>query len=150
MIKKIVQKAFNIFKKEKEVPNTQIVNTSTTNNSSNIPVLPTTNYSWVTSTVPTSYTHAGGGGGSVWTASASGNWTNSSINQSLIINTSIINTPKRKINLDELYDKIELISDKLMIILDDPIIHEKYPTLKDAYDQYKVLNEIVKSDQPND
>lgn len=34
-----------------------------------------------------------------------------------------------------------------MIIADDPYFTAKYPTLKDAYEQYQTLLEIYKSDE---
>jgi hypothetical protein len=40
-----------------------------------------------------------------------------------------------------------MIADKMMIIADDPYFTEKYPTLKDAYEQYQTLLELYKSDE---
>jgi hypothetical protein len=60
---------------------------------------------------------------------------------------AIIRTNHNEINLDKLYKTVMMIADKMMIIADDPYFTEKYPTLKDAYEQYQTLLELYKSDE---
>jgi len=60
---------------------------------------------------------------------------------------AIIRTNHNEINLDKLYKTVMMIADKMMIIADDPYFTEKYPTLKDAYNQYQTLLELYKSDE---
>ena len=57
---------------------------------------------------------------------------------------AIIQTNHNEINLDKLYKTVMMIADKMMIIADDPYFTQKYPTLKDAYEQYQTLLEIYK------
>ena len=60
---------------------------------------------------------------------------------------AIIRTNHNEINLDKLYKTVMMIADKMMIIADDPYFTQKYPTLKDAYEQYQTLLELYKSDE---
>jgi hypothetical protein len=62
---------------------------------------------------------------------------------------AIIRTNHNEINLDKLYKTVMMISDKMMIIADDPYFTEKYPTLKDAYEQYQTLLELYKQGEEN-
>ena len=63
---------------------------------------------------------------------------------------AIIKTNKHEINLDKMYEIVQLLSERLMIIVEDPAILEKYPTLKDTYDQYKVLSALMLNDKEKD
>ena len=63
---------------------------------------------------------------------------------------AIIKTNKHEINLDKMYEIVQLLSERLMIIVEDPAILEKYPTLKDTYDQYKVLSALMLTDKEKD
>jgi len=60
---------------------------------------------------------------------------------------AIIRTNHNEINLDKLYKTVMMIADKMMIIADDPYFTEKYPTLKDAYNQYQTLLELYKQSE---
>jgi len=63
---------------------------------------------------------------------------------------AIIRTNHNEINLDKLYKTVMMIADKMMIIADDPYFTEKYPTLKDAYEQYQTLLELYKQGEESD
>jgi hypothetical protein len=63
---------------------------------------------------------------------------------------AIIRTNHNEINLDKLYKTVMMIADKMMIIADDPYFTEKYPTLKDAYEQYHTLLELYKQGEESD
>jgi len=63
---------------------------------------------------------------------------------------AIIKTNKHEINLDKMYEIVQLLSERLMIIVEDPAILEKYPTLKDTYEQYKLLSALMLSDKEKD
>ena len=60
---------------------------------------------------------------------------------------AIIKTNKHEINLDKMYEVVQLLSERLMIIAEDPAILEKYPTLKDTYEQYKLLSALMLNDK---
>jgi len=62
---------------------------------------------------------------------------------------AIIKTNHNEINLDKLYKTVMMIADKMMIIADDPYFTQKYPTLKDAYEQYTTLLELYKQGEEN-
>jgi hypothetical protein len=63
---------------------------------------------------------------------------------------AIIRTNHNEINLDKLYKTVMMIADKMMIIADDPYFTQKYPTLKDAYEQYHTLLELYKQGEESD
>lgn len=63
---------------------------------------------------------------------------------------AIIKTNKHEINLDKMYEIVQFLSDRLMIIAEDPAILEKYPTLKDTYEQYKLLSALMLNDKEKD
>ena len=111
----------------------------------------------------TTYTISGGGGGGGGGNSGAGYLSNTgSMNWSTTVNPiisitgrelqiipqdkgdAIIKTNHNEINLDKLYKTVMMIADKMMIIADDPYFTEKYPTLKDAYEQYHTLLELYK------
>jgi hypothetical protein len=104
----------------------------------------------------TTYTISGGGGnGGTGYLSNTGSlsWvtqpTSITLNSHLQITPTdggdaIIQTNHNEINLDKLYKTVMMIADKMMIIADDPYFTQKYPTLKDAYEQYQTLLEIYK------
>ena len=104
----------------------------------------------------TTYTISGGGGGG-GTGYLSNTGSLSWVTQptTIILNSqlqimptdgsdAIIQTNHNEINLDKLYKTVMMIADKMMIIADDPYFTQKYPTLKDAYEQYQTLLEIYK------
>jgi hypothetical protein len=107
----------------------------------------------------TTYTISGGGGGGgnggtgYLSNTGSLSWvtqpTSLTLNSHLQImptdgGDAIIQTNHNEINLDKLYKTVMMIADKMMIIADDPYFTQKYPTLKDAYEQYQTLLEIYK------
>ena len=107
----------------------------------------------------TTYTISGGGGGGgnggtgYLSNTGSLSWvtqpTTTTLNSQLQITPTdggdaIIQTNHNEINLDKLYKTVMMIADKMMIIADDPYFTQKYPTLKDAYEQYQTLLEIYK------
>lgn len=56
-------------------------------------------------------------------------------------NPSIL-TEKYEINLNELYEDIKAIKERLLII-DDIKNHPEYPSLEKAYDNFKVVEKMV-------
>jgi hypothetical protein len=62
---------------------------------------------------------------------------------------AIIKTNRNKINLDEVADTLQVIKERLLILTPDFELMEQYPTLKDAYDQYKVLEAMLKEEKLN-
>lgn len=47
---------------------------------------------------------------------------------------------------DELLKRMDLIEEKLLILQNNIEKHEKYPALKDLYDQYKMIEAIIGDD----
>lgn len=99
--------------------------------------------------------------GSMWTSStttsANGSLTMSAAGSRSILSINatdggdaIIKTNKHEINLDKMYEIVQLLSERLMIIAEDPAILEKYPTLKDTYEQYKLLSALMLNDKEKD
>jgi hypothetical protein len=94
----------------------------------------------------------GNGGAGYLTNTGAIGWSNPTFNSQLHISPSgggdaIIRTNHHEINLDKLYKTVMMLSEKFMIIADDPYFTEKYPTLKDAYEQYQTLLEIYKIEE---
>ena len=112
---------------------------------------------------PNSYLISGGGGGGgnggagYLTNTGAIGWSNplaptTTLNSQLQImptdgGDAIIKTNHHEINLDKLYKTVMMLSEKFMIIADDPYFTEKYPTLKDAYEQYQTLLELYKIEE---
>jgi hypothetical protein len=59
---------------------------------------------------------------------------------------AMIKTKKNMINLDEMAEVMETLKQRLLILTPNFELHEKYPALKDLYDQYKVLEAMLKED----
>jgi hypothetical protein len=57
-----------------------------------------------------------------------------------------IKTNKNQINLDEMAEVIQVIKERLLILTPNFELHEKYPVLKDLYEQYKVLEAMLKEE----
>ena len=84
----------------------------------------------------------GGGGSSGMILNSSANW---SVSPSTTINTAIlsikpndngdaiIETNKGRIYLDDFYKEV---CDRMCLLFEDKKLHEKHPTLKDAYEKY--------------
>jgi hypothetical protein len=110
----------------------------------------------------TTYTISGGGGGGgnggagYLSNTGSMNWSTVSLTgkELQIIphgnGDAIIRTHHNEINLDKLYKTVMMIADKMMIIADDPYFTQKYPTLKDAYEQYQTLLGLYKQGEEID
>jgi len=59
---------------------------------------------------------------------------------------AMIKTKKNTINLDEMAVMMETLKERLLILTPNFEQHEKYPVLKDLYDQYKVVEAMLKED----
>jgi hypothetical protein len=59
---------------------------------------------------------------------------------------AIIKTKKNTINLDEMAMMMETVKERLLILTPNFEQHEKYPILKDLYEQYKVVEAMLKED----
>ena len=58
-------------------------------------------------------------------------------------NTVTINTKKGSVNMDELVDLIEVIKKRLLILTPNLDLHERYPLLKQLYDEYTALEKLL-------
>lgn len=59
---------------------------------------------------------------------------------------AMIKTKKNTINLDEMAMMMETVKERLLILTPNFQMHDKYPALKDLYDQYKVMEAMLKED----
>ena len=59
-----------------------------------------------------------------------------------------IKTAKNTIDIDELADMMETVKKRLLILAPNFEQHEKYPMLKAAYDEYKMLEKLF--EEPSD
>lgn len=74
-------------------------------------------------------------------------WSTANINTGLQINQdngrSYIKTPNHEIDLDELGEMMETLKKRLLILTPSFEMHEKYPMLKELYDEYKALEKLL-------
>ena len=54
-----------------------------------------------------------------------------------------IKTEKHQINLDELAEMMETLKKRLLILAPNFEMHEKYPMLKELYDEYKAMEKLL-------
>lgn len=59
---------------------------------------------------------------------------------------AMIKTKKNTINLDEMAVMMETVKERLLILTPNFELHEKYPVLKDLYEQYKVVEAMLKEE----
>lgn len=67
----------------------------------------------------------------------------SSINFGNGIAKNTIRTPKHEIDIDELAEFIDVVKKRLLILTPDFEKHEKYPMLKELYDEYKAMERLL-------
>jgi hypothetical protein len=58
-------------------------------------------------------------------------------------NKSYIKTGKSKIDIDELADMMATLKKRLLILTPSFEMHEKYPMLKEMYDEYKAMERLL-------
>jgi hypothetical protein len=56
---------------------------------------------------------------------------------------SFIQTNKHKIDIDELGDMMATLKKRLLILTPNFEMHEKYPMLKEMYDEYKAMEKLL-------
>ena len=76
--------------------------------------------------------------GSTWTIGSQPNI--SIINED---NKSYIKTGKSKIDIDELADMMTTLKKRLLVLTPSFEMHEKYPMLKEMYDEYKAMERLL-------
>lgn len=76
--------------------------------------------------------------GSTWTIGSQPNI--SIINED---SKSYIKTGKSKIDIDELADMMATLKKRLLILTPSFEMHEKYPMLKEMYDEYKAMERLL-------
>ena len=59
---------------------------------------------------------------------------------------AMIKTKKNTINLDEMAEMMNTLKERLLILTPNFEQHEKYPVLKDLYEQYKVVEAMLKEE----
>ena len=87
------------------------------------------------------------------TLSSTGSYTSSTAMSTSILSImaegdgdAMIKTKKNTINLDEMATMMNTIKERLLILTPNFELHEKYPVLKDLYEQYKVVEAMLKED----
>jgi len=100
--------------------------------------------------------------GSVLTAGANGsnNWLNnstisfangSSFNaDTTTYGKTTISTAKSTIDIDELADMMETLKKRLLILTPNFEMHEKYPMLKELYNEYKAMEALLSGPDSNE
>ena len=58
-------------------------------------------------------------------------------------NKSYIKTGKSKIDIDELADMMTTLKKRLLVLTPSFEMHEKYPMLKEMYDEYKAMERLL-------
>jgi len=85
-----------------------------------------------------SYYTSNGAVGSTWIGSSQPN-----ISIANEDNKSYIKTGKSKIDIDELADMMATLKKRLLILTPSFEMHEKYPMLKEMYDEYKAMERLL-------
>jgi len=85
-----------------------------------------------------SYYTTNGAVGSTWIGSSQPNITIANED-----NKSYIKTGKSKIDIDELADMMETLKRRLLVLTPSFEMHEKYPMLKEMYDEYKAMEKLL-------
>jgi hypothetical protein len=116
------------------------IDTIDLNSADNISIGPIDLGSITISTAGTSgsYFTSNGAVGSTWIGSSQPN---------IVIanedNKSYIKTGKSKIDIDELAVMMETLKKRLLILTPSFEMHEKYPMLKEMYDEYKAMERLL-------
>ena len=61
-----------------------------------------------------------------------------------------IKTPRSTIDIDELADMMETLKKRLLILTPNFEMHEKYPMLKEMYDEYKAMERLLSGPDTNE
>lgn len=85
-----------------------------------------------------SYFTSNGAVGSTWIGSSQPNITIANED-----NKSYIKTGKSKIDIDELADMMATLKKRLLVLTPSFEMHEKYPMLKEMYDEYKAMERLL-------
>lgn len=65
------------------------------------------------------------------------------------VKANTINTDRNSIDIDELADIIETVKKRLLILTPSFEMHEKYPMLKELYDEYKAMEKLLSGPDSN-
>jgi hypothetical protein len=63
---------------------------------------------------------------------------------------NIIKTAKHEIDIDELGDMMATLKKRLLILTPNFEMHEKYPMLKEIYDEYKAMEKLLSGPDNNE
>jgi len=63
---------------------------------------------------------------------------------------STISTDKHTIDIDELAEVFETVKKRLLILTPNFEMHEKYPMLKQMYDEYKAMEALLSGPESNE
>lgn len=75
--------------------------------------------------------------------SGAGLFTGDSDQRSTVTCDSIASRDGKKINVNDLADLVQSIKDRLLILTPNFEMHEKYPMLKELYDEYKAMEKLL-------
>lgn len=59
------------------------------------------------------------------------------------ITKNIIRTPNHEIDIDELAEFMDVVKKRLLVLIPDFEKHEKYPMLKELYNEYKAMERLL-------
>lgn len=59
------------------------------------------------------------------------------------VKATTISTAKHTIDIDELAEVFEIVKKRLLILTPNFEMHEKYPMLKELYDEYKAMEKLL-------
>jgi len=63
---------------------------------------------------------------------------------------TILHGTKDKVSVDEIIDFMDTMKKRLLMLTPMFELHEKYPALKQAYDDYLLIEKLVSGDQPDE
>lgn len=120
----------------------------------NISDLPDTTYSYTSDTIASGVIAQEIGSITLDSSYFNGNITianGSSSNWSFTsdVKANTINTDRSSIDIDELADIIETVKKRLLILTPSFEMHEKYPMLKELYDEYKAMEKLLSGPDSN-
>jgi hypothetical protein len=86
----------------------------------------------------------GGGGGNGWTTISA---SPVSISKP---KTIFLSSDGKEVSVDEIVDFMDIMKRRMLILTPDFEKHEKFPALKEAYEQYLVLDKLMREDHTPD
>lgn len=90
--------------------------------------------------------NGGGTGGAYISSTGTGagmQWTTNQWSENTVHAATIKTAKGSEIDIDELADLIKVLKERLLVITPNFEMHEKYPMLKELYDEYKAMEKLL-------